>query len=248
MKKSIKSYRDYRLTCIAVILISVILTTLSPLYPNQQLLQHLGTLVVMLPVILDLRSKVLSRSAILGITVFSFIHVMGARYIYSYVPYNEWSVNLTGFDIQDFFNFDRNHYDRFVHFSFGLLILPYTRDLVKRYFGITKTITVLLIAWLFIQTFSMLYELFEWSLTVFMTENMAENYNGQQGDIWDAHKDMALASLGALAAMTATAIINMSLQRDFAREWAESLKVKRSEPLGEYEIRRMREERGDQNP
>ena len=197
MENSIKSYRDYKLTCIAVILISVILTTLSPIYPNQQLLQHLGTLVVMLPVIFDLRSKVLSRSAILGITVFTLIHVIGARYIYSYVPYNEWSVHLTGFDIHDFFQFQRNHYDRFVHFSFGILFLPYTRDLVQRYFDISKKIAVLVIAWLFIQTFSMFYELFEWSLTIMMTENMATDYNGQQGDIWDAHKDMALAMLGS---------------------------------------------------
>ena len=26
----------------------------------------------------------------------------------------------------------------------------------------------------------------------------AENYNGQQGDQWDAHKDMFLATLGAI--------------------------------------------------
>lgn len=135
--------------------IAVVLTTLSPIYPNQQLLQQLGTLVVMLPVIFDIRSKELSKAAILGITVFAFIHVIGARYIYSYVPYNEWSIHLTGFDIHKFFQFNRNHYDRFVHFSFGILILPYTRDLVKRYFGVTKTIAVLIIAWLFIQTFSM---------------------------------------------------------------------------------------------
>ena len=31
-------------------------------------------------------------------------------------------------------------------------------------------------------------------------------YLGTQGDVWDAHKDMALASLGALIAMTLTAI------------------------------------------
>lgn len=189
---------NYRLICLSGIIISVILTTLSPIYPDQQLLQHLGTLVVMLPIIFDIRPKVLSRSAIIGITVFALIHVIGARYIYSYVPYNEWSINLTGVDVQDFFEFDRNNYDRFVHFSFGLLILPYTRDVVKRYFGISKTTTMLLIAWLFIQTFSMFYELFEWLLTIMMTENIAENYNGQQGDIWDAHKDMTLAMAGSL--------------------------------------------------
>ena len=186
-----------RIICISAIALTVGLTTISPIYPKQQLLQHLGTLVVMLPVIFDIRLKVLSKSAILGITVFAFIHVIGARYIYSYVPYNEWSVHLTGFDIHDFFQFQRNHYDRFVHFSFGILFLPYTRDLVQRYFDISKKIAVLVIAWLFIQTFSMFYELFEWSLTIMMTENMATDYNGQQGDIWDAHKDMALAMLGS---------------------------------------------------
>jgi len=43
----------------------------------------------------------------------------------------------------------------------------------------------------------MIYELFEWSLT-FLMANGAEDYNGQQGDSWDAHKDMALAMLGSL--------------------------------------------------
>ena len=32
---------------------------------------------------------------------------------------------------------------------------------------------------------------------IYFPEN-AENYNGQQGDIWDAHQDMFLATLGAL--------------------------------------------------
>ena len=27
---------------------------------------------------------------------------------------------------------------------------------------------------------------------------MAESYNGQQGDMWDAHKDMALAMIGSM--------------------------------------------------
>ena len=54
----------------------------------------------------------------------------------------------------------------------------------------------------------------------------------------DAHKDMALASLGALLAMILTALINSRTQRDFAREWRDSLHVKRAEPLGEAEILR----------
>lgn len=52
-------------------------------------------------------------------------------------------------------------------------------------------------AWLMIQTGSMIYELFEWLLTIVMTPDAADNYNGQQGDMWDAQKDMALALVGS---------------------------------------------------
>ena len=52
-------------------------------------------------------------------------------------------------------------------------------------------------AWLMIQTGSMIYELFEWLLTIVMSSDAADSYNGQQGDMWDAQKDMALALLGS---------------------------------------------------
>ncbi len=55
---------------------------------------------------------------------------------------------------------------------------------------------------------------------------------------------MALASLGAALAMTLAMAVNVRLQRDFAREFRDSLRVKRAEPLGEVQIGRMR--RGDE--
>ncbi len=54
---------------------------------------------------------------------------------------------------------------------------------------------------------------------------------------------MALASLGALTAMCITAFINWRLQRDFAREWTECLRVKQAAPLGEDELIRLARER-----
>ncbi len=65
-------------------------------------------------------------------------------------------------------------------------------------------------------------------------------YLGTQGDVWDATKDMALASLGAALTMTLAMMVNVRLQRDFAREFRDSLRVKRAEPLGEVQIGRMR--------
>ena len=85
---------------------------------------------------------------------------------------------------------------------------------------------------------SMLYELIEWGAAEAFGGDLGVAYLGTQGDIWDAHKDMALASLGALIAMVVTALINRHMQRDFAREWAESIRVKRRQPLGEEALRR----------
>ena len=55
---------------------------------------------------------------------------------------------------------------------------------------------------------------------------------------------MALASLGALISMCITAGINIFLQRDFAHEWTESLRVHGREPLGEVAIKQMLDQKG----
>ena len=44
-----------------------------------------------------------------------------------------------------------------------------------------------------------LYEVFEWGLTLTAPADMALRYNGQQGDLWDAQKDLALAAVGSWA-------------------------------------------------
>ncbi len=51
---------------------------------------------------------------------------------------------------------------------------------------------------------SMTYELIEWGAAVFLGGELGMAYLGTQGDVWDGHKDMALASPGALISMTAT--------------------------------------------
>ena len=55
---------------------------------------------------------------------------------------------------------------------------------------------------------SMLYELIEWAAAEVFGGDLGAAYLGTQGDVWDAHKDMALASLGALIAMALIALIN----------------------------------------
>jgi len=49
--------------------------------------------------------------------------------------------------------------------------------------------------------FSLVYELFEWGLTMVLSPSDAGAYNGEQGDLWDAHRDMSCALVGALIAV-----------------------------------------------
>lgn len=177
------------------LVIVAIITCINPIYPDEQLLQHIGTLLLLIPLITDIFKKKMPMLAFAGMVCFTLLHIIGARYIYSYVPYKEVAVSL-GIVSTDFFQDSRNHYDRLVHFSFGLLLFPYLVYICRNYFKQQSSISIIM-AWLMVQTGSMIYEMFEWLLTIIMTANDAENYNGQQGDIWDPQKDMGLALLGS---------------------------------------------------
>lgn len=189
---------NYRIRLIIIFLLIILtaVTCIDPLYPRDQLLQHLGTVLLLLPLCYDQLYPNLSFGSFSGIVIFTAVHIIGARYVYSFVPYNEWVYQLSGVDLKTYFGFDRNHYDRFVHFGFGLLFFPYAVQLTQK-MKLSSKSARLLVAWCFIQSFSLFYELFEWALTLVMASEIADNYNGQQGDMWDAQKDMALAMLGA---------------------------------------------------
>ena len=181
----------------AIIVVLSCLTFIDPPYPEQLLLQHSGTLLILLFLVIDIIKNKWKFSAFLGISLFTILHIIGARYIYSFVPYNEWMLNLTGFDFNEAMEYERNHFDRFVHFSFGILIFPVIFHFAMKKTGF-KVMMSVLFAWFAIQTFSLIYEVFEWGLTIFLSGEAATNYNGQQGDIWDPQKDMALAMLGSI--------------------------------------------------
>jgi putative membrane protein len=180
---------------IGIVLLGFV-TCINPLYPSEQVLQHIGTLILLIPLVVDIKKNNLYWSSFIGISLFTVFHIIGARYIYSFVPYNDWSKSAFDFNLNDFFDFKRNHYDRFVHLVFGILFFPYLAQMIGKWKGLSY-MKVIIVVWLIIQTFSMFYELFEWSLTMVMSSESADNYNGQQGDMWDSQKDMACAMLGS---------------------------------------------------
>lgn len=178
------------------LLLMGLLTLINPPYPHEMYLQHSGTVLLLAILIIDIKKNYLYLSSFLGIAAMTGIHIFAARWLYTYVPYNEWFKELFNFDFQAYFGFKRNHFDRFVHFLFGIFVWPFLIQVLGSWRNL-KRIQVILIAWLMIQTSAMIYELFEWSLTLVLSTEAADNYNGQQGDWWDSQKDMSLSLLSS---------------------------------------------------
>ena len=164
------------------------------------LLQHTPTVVILAALPFVTRRVPLSNLAFSCIGAFLLLHIVGARYIYSYVPYDVWSKRLVGISISQQFGFRRNHFDRVVHFAFGVLAVRPVWEVLTRSFFVPKRFAYYA-AVEFVLAFSLVYELFEWALTMVLSPSDAGAYNGEQGDIWDAHRDMSFAFLGSLLSL-----------------------------------------------
>jgi putative membrane protein len=184
------------------------------------------------------RGFIFSRLSYTLIFLFLCLHEIGAHYTYAEVPYDTWFRGLTGRSFNELVGWKRNNFDRLVHFSYGFLLAYPVREVFLRVVSVRGFWGYFLPLDLTMST-SMLYELVEWGAAEFFGGDLGMAYLGTQGDVWDAHKDMALASLGALLSMTVIALINFRLQRDFAQEWVDSFKVKGAEPLGETALRKL---------
>src|SRR5262249_34934386 len=108
-------------------------------------------------------------------------------------------------------------YDRLVHFFFGALWLFPCWEVSSRYLGVPRR-AACFYALCMVLAMSLLYELFEWSLTMIVSPQHADAYNGQQGDMWDAQKDMALALIGGLATVLVMTIADLRARRRSSRQ------------------------------
>ena len=190
----------YRVGLLCITLFSLGVSWISPPWPEELLLQHIPTLLGISLLLWGHQRFNLSNTGYTLIILFLLLHIVGARWIYSYVPYDAWSTWIFGERISDIFGCERNHYDRFVHLCYGLLLFRPVREILqnrwKLRFGLANWFSLE-----FIMASSMIYELIEWGIAILLSPEQAEAYNGQQGDLWDAQKDMALAICGGLIAL-----------------------------------------------
>jgi len=167
----------------------------APRYPADWVLENIPTLVVVPGAIALHRRVGFSNRACVQALVFGILHAVGSHYTYSEVPLGEW--------LREGLGLARNHYDRIVHFAFGVLAVRPARELAfpaGTRVGHGRQLALSVMA---VTSMSVAYEILEWLVASVADPAAGTAFLGTQGDQWDAQKDMALATTGAVLALGA---------------------------------------------
>jgi putative membrane protein len=192
--KSAPTWR-YPLCLLAAYLAIWLALAINPVFRKDWLLENIIVFVAVPLFVLTARRLRFSDFAYTCLFAFFVLHAIGAHYTYSLVPYADWWQALGGGAPEG-----RNHYDRFVHFIYGLLVTPAAVE-VFAHFGRYSRPWAFLMPWMFMAGHSVIYELVEFAAAIAFGGDLGQAYLGTQGDVWDSQKDMALALAGATLAL-----------------------------------------------
>jgi putative membrane protein len=178
---------------------------IAPWYRQDWLLENVLVFIAVPLLAGTYRSLRFSNFAYSCLFAFFVLHEIGAHYTYSEVPWREWLAWID--DGTGRATASRNHYDRFVHFCYGLLIFPAVWELFaaranpQRIWRYIMPVT-------FLMAHSVIYELVEWVAAEVFGGDLGVAYLGTQGDEWDAQKDMALATAGAVLGLLMSVVVS----------------------------------------
>jgi putative membrane protein len=176
-----------QLLCVCYALVWIV-AAIHPLKRDDWLIENLLVFVSVPVLVFSYRRLPLSDASYVLIFLFLLLHAVGAHYSYSEVPLGYWLKNTL--------HLRRNHFDRIVHFAFGLLLTYPMRDWLgsavkmRGFWGIVLPAAVIV-------SLSGFFEIIEAVVARIVDPQLGAAYLGIQGDIWDAQKDMALAVAGA---------------------------------------------------
>jgi len=199
-------FRDNRLLQGLVLWLGIfwIVTALGPLDRRDWFLENLLVFTYAAVLILSYRIFTFSNLSYGLFTVFLTLHLVGAHYTYSEVPFGYW--------LQQALDLSRNHYDRIVHFAYGLLIAYPFREILLRAARVNVQWSYFLSVTA-VLAFSAFFEILEAVVAIIVSPELGAKYLGTQGDEWDAQEDMLLAFLGAILAMLVTWLLHKKSER-----------------------------------
>ena len=194
MDRKFRDNRVLQLLLLWLVLLWVV-TAIDPYNRRDWLLENLLVFIYAALLVATYRRFAFSNLSYGLFALFLSLHLVGAHYTYSETPFGFW--------LQDSLDLSRNHYDRIVHFSFGLLIAYPFHELLLRAAGVRRSWSYLLVM-VTVLGFSGFYEALEGIVAMIVSPELGAAYLGTQGDEWDAQKDTALAFFGAVITMVVT--------------------------------------------
>ena len=117
------SRKAYLWTLVIVYAVWWVVMAIKPLYFHDWLIENALVVAAVALLWFTRESFPLSRVSYTCIFVFMMMHALGAHYTYAKVPYQEWFPMFEG---------GRNHFDRLVHFMYGLLLAYPIREMFLR--------------------------------------------------------------------------------------------------------------------
>ncbi|MBA4141825.1 MAG: DUF2238 domain-containing protein [Nitrosospira sp.] len=211
-----KPFRERRLLqalCICYTIIWI-LTAIEPVKRNDWLLENLLVFTSVPALVFTYQRLPLSDISYVLIFLFLVMHAVGAHYTYAEVPLGYW--------LKDLLQLERNHFDRIVHFWFGVMAYP-VQEVVVRGMRVANFWALVLPASIIV-ALSGFFEIIEAVIAMLVDPELGTAYLGTQGDVWDAQKDMALAIVGAALAV--------SIGRRNVRMWNKRRKNEKTGPRG----------------
>ncbi|UGB37616.1 DUF2238 domain-containing protein [Frateuria soli] len=178
---------------LGLLLVAALVLGLDPYDRGDWLLENALVVIVLGVVLAGHRRRPLSGSAYVALFAFLLLHEVGAHYTYSQVPWAQWWQALTGVAPAP----GRNHFDRLVHFAYGLLLAPAVADWTAARTPL-RGLALRVVVVALLTTGSALYEMIEWVAAEVFAGDLGVAYLGTQGDVWDSQKDMVLALAGSL--------------------------------------------------
>jgi putative membrane protein len=176
-----------------------ILAASDPVKRDDWLIENILVFIAVPTLVFAYRRLPLSDAAYVLIFLFLVLHAAGAHYSYSEVPLGYW--------LKETFHLQRNHFDRIVHLSFGLLLTYPLHEILARTVK-ARAAWALLLPVVVIVSMSGFFEIVEAIVAWLVSPELGQAYLGIQGDVWDAQKDMALAIFGSGIIATILALHN----------------------------------------
>src|SRR5688572_20716258 len=126
-----KVFRAILLTAYATIWIAL---AFAPRDRAAWVLENLLVVFCVGALILTFRRFAFSNRSYFLIAIFLSLHAVGAHYTYAQTPFGEW--------LKEAFDLSRNHFDRIIHFCFGLLMAYPAREVLLRIGQVSRALAL----------------------------------------------------------------------------------------------------------